>query len=302
MEYGVWRSGGVEKNRYYRLVFIAWSSFCFLCLLCAVVAAAVVLRSGESVFFPLITRCGVCRSCWSRVRCDLWNFFFLVLWASSLRGDRKVWLRWFLCLFCWEVLFLWKVVSVYSEAGGGGWYVVLLPAPALRFILELLALGSRLLTLFPSGGGLRFVASSPFLSFGRWTRALFDEEEVLRDFDACKFLSDYSLFEITLSSMTPIILHFLLDVHIWTRPWSLLLRGGGEAHLAAAGQAPRSWRQSHQESKDFRVREGAEFTDRPDHSFSKDPRSGWSSPCILATRLIKESHSLRGVNIHRSFA
>ncbi len=45
--------------------------------------------------------------------------------------------------------------------------MVLLPAPALRFILELLALGSRLLTLFPSGGGLRFVASSPFLSFGR---------------------------------------------------------------------------------------------------------------------------------------
>jgi len=69
--------------------------------------------------------------------------------------------------FSWEVLFLWKVVSVYSEAGGGGWYVVLLPAPALRFVLELLALGSRLLTLFTSGGGLRFVASSPFSSFGR---------------------------------------------------------------------------------------------------------------------------------------
>jgi hypothetical protein len=57
--------------------------------------------------------------------------------------------------FVWEVPFLWKVVLVYSEAGGGGgWYVALLPAPALRFVLELLALGSRLLTWCTHGGGL----------------------------------------------------------------------------------------------------------------------------------------------------
>jgi hypothetical protein len=56
--------------------------------------------------------------------------------------------------FFWEVLFLWKVVLVYSEVGGGGWYVALLPASALRFVLELFARGIRLLTWFTRGGGL----------------------------------------------------------------------------------------------------------------------------------------------------
>lgn len=57
--------------------------------------------------------------------------------------------------FFWEVLFLWKVVLVYSEAGGGGgWYVASLPASALRFVFELLALGICLLTWFERGGGL----------------------------------------------------------------------------------------------------------------------------------------------------
>jgi hypothetical protein len=58
--------------------------------------------------------------------------------------------------FFWEVLFLWKVVLVYSEAGGGGggWYVASLPASALRSVFELLALGIRLLTWFKRGGGL----------------------------------------------------------------------------------------------------------------------------------------------------
>jgi hypothetical protein len=64
----------------------------------------------------------------------------------------------FLCFFFFfgEVLFLWKVFLVYSEAGGGGggWYVALLPAPALRFVLELIAPGIRLLTWFTRGAGV----------------------------------------------------------------------------------------------------------------------------------------------------
>jgi hypothetical protein len=48
------------------------------------------------------------------------------------------------------------VFLVYSEAGGGGggWYVALLPAPALRFVLELIAPGIRLLTWFTRGAGV----------------------------------------------------------------------------------------------------------------------------------------------------